>query len=95
MAGFTITRFRCGSCDGDGMLFSRPGTTCTWCAGAGKLPRAQALRQAETFYALASGGYIAGDHSLDECRQEERRANAVYAAFGVVPPWKQTSGRAA
>lgn len=86
---YTITKIRCPSCVGTGecpML----GFTCTWCRGSKRLPRAKALNHANVVYTLAGGGYIAGEYSLQEMRERERSAEAVYAVFRETPPWRQT-----
>lgn len=87
---YTITKIRCTSCDGSGSMLGLPGIGYMWCQGTGRLSRDDALRHARLGYALAGGGYIAGDYSLDEMRAEEAQAEAVYALFRETPPWRKS-----
>lgn len=77
-----ITKCKCPSCKGTGKgLFG----TCMWCRGELKLTKADAIRWAEHVYMLGVGGYICGDHNLEDCNQMKGEANAVRKLFNLEP----------
>lgn len=83
-----ITKLVCPACEGTGATNLFVGYACFWCRGAKRLPVADALRYADNTFSLAGGGYLGGDHDLDEMRRMEDRARKIYALAEVAPPWK-------
>lgn len=83
---FTITKIRCPACKGSAK--SPSGFRCLWCDGIGKAKVVNSLRWVSMMKTLARGGYITGDHSLDDMRQMECEAGAVTAflqSVGILP----------
>lgn len=87
MRGYRITKMVCPGCEGSGKcwLFG----TCQLCAGTKRAPIKRALDHANHIYMLAGGGYICGDHSYDDMREMEAKAERVYALAESAPPWKE------
>lgn len=88
-----VTSIACPSCGGTGESWLS--LRCDWCKGSKRLSAADAEQYADTIYMLAGGGYIAGDHDLDEMREMERKAEAIHAAIGSVPHWRARKGEEA
>ncbi|MGY6246217.1 hypothetical protein ACXIUS_01550 [Bosea thiooxidans] len=82
MSGFRITKIVCPSCKGSGRsdLFD---IKCLWCRGAKRLSVADVDAWSAQVWVIAGGGYIAGDHSLADCRTMEAEANAARHLAGL------------
>lgn len=95
MTAFTITKIICPCCEGSGICDLFSGTwgqlPCMWCAGAKRLPVAEALRFAEQTYSIGVGGYICGDHDKTDADRMTADAEAIYAMAGQRPSWWRAS----
>lgn len=82
MAGYRITKIVCPSCKGSGRagLFD---ISCLWCGGSKRLRVWDVDAWSQQVWVLAGGGYIAGDHSLEDCRAMEAEANAARRLAGL------------
>lgn len=82
MSGYRISKIVCPSCTGTGSgdLF---GGTCMWCDGRKRMPVRRVERWSEWIWLLAGGGYIAGDHDLEDRKRMEAEANAARRLAGL------------
>ena len=90
-----ISKIICPSCEGTGEcdLFAGPWghVKCQWCKGARRLLVAEGIRYADQLYSLAIGGYICGDHDLEDADRMKAKAEAVCALAQQVPPWQKAA----
>ena len=77
-----IVAVKCPACYGAGKN-SLLDMKCMWCEGKKRLRRADALRYADHLVTLGVGGYICGDHDLDDQKQMLRKADKICRTFGV------------
>lgn len=82
MSSYRITKIVCPSCKGSGRsdLFD---IRCTWCNGKKRVTVRGADHWSRTMWCIAGGGYIGGDHGLEDCRQMEAEANAARRLAGL------------
>lgn len=93
MAGYRITKILCACCKGkpeDSLL-----GFCMWCSDSKRMSADDAAHYASNLWFIAGGGYIAGDHDLDDMRRMEAEAAAVFALIERPVPWSKKTGRAA
>lgn len=55
------------------------GYDCMWCNGTGRVPVVTALRFADQTEAIGRGGYVCGDHDIDDRNRMVAEARAVRA----------------
>lgn len=80
-----VTAIKCPSCKGNGLFMNEPGIACMWCKGAKKLKRKDAIHYANQVWMIAGGGYIAGDHNLEDMRIMEAESAKIRALFDLTP----------
>lgn len=80
-----IVAVLCPCCEGSGKarLFDMK---CQWCVGSGRVAPPVALRYAGWLDAIATGGFLAGDHDLADAKQMHRAADDVRAFVGRLAP---------
>lgn len=74
---------KCPSCKGSGKFRLYPDWRCLWCDGKKKLRKIDALRYADQLVTLGVGGYICGDHDLEDQKKMLRESDAICRAFGA------------
>lgn len=86
-----VTKLLCPTCEGSGQFLAD--FVCPSCRGERRISVDDAIRYADWTYVIAGGGYVAGDHDLDDMRRMEARAEAIYALVGRTPPWGRSESR--
>lgn len=74
----TIVSVKCPACYFEKPLFSK----CLWCNDSKRLSRSEALKHADLTWCFAGGGYIAGDNSYEEMREDEAKAKRIASLCG-------------
>ena len=79
-----VTSVKCPSCNGNGLFWDFEDIRCMWCKGTKRLGREDALHYADQLWMIAGGGYICGDHSLEDRRRMEAKANSIRKLLGAL-----------
>lgn len=86
---YRVTKIICPSCHGSGRSWLFVQMQCGWCQGSKRMSADDAEAWAQWRNSLGRGGYLCGDHDLEDARRMEAEARTVFALLQRQPTWER------